>query len=95
MGGTADGPKPLGDLREVRARLAAFNTSGDGTGPDVTGLERLHGPGMVVEIPTAQPTVQQAIATLNDEDYAFPVLVRMCRELGWKMMDLETGRVFG
>jgi len=85
----------LGPLREVRSGLARFNTSGDGTGAETSGLERLHGPGMVVEVPTSLDPVNQAIATLNDEDYAFPVLLKLCRVLGWKMMDMETGRVFG
>jgi hypothetical protein len=79
----------------VRHALALFNTSGDGSGADGAGLERLHGPGMVIEIPTSTDPVSQAIATINDEDYAFPVLLKMCRKLGWRMMDIETGRVLG
>lgn len=86
---------PLGSLRDVRASLAAFNTSPDGSGSDSGGIERLHGPGLVLELPTSMDPVNQAVATLNDEDYAFPVLLRICRALNWRMMDIETGRLFG
>lgn len=85
----------MGTLREVRAGLARFNTSPDGSGSTDSGIERLHGPGMVVEVSTSADPVSQAVATLNDEDYAFPVLMKLCRAQGWKMVDIETGRTFG
>lgn len=85
--------QPLGPIREVRATLARFNTAGDGTPPGV--LERLFGPGMVVELPTGQDVVNQAIVTTNDEDTSFPVLMRLCKTLGWRMMDMESGRTIG
>ena len=50
---------------------------------------------MIVEVSTSADPVSQAVATLNDEDYAFPVLMKLCRALGWKMVDIETGRTFG
>lgn len=85
--------QPLGPIRDVRAALARFNTAGDGTPPGV--LERLFGPGMVVELPTGQDVVNQAIVTTNDEDTSFPVLMRLCKTLGWRMMDMESGRTIG
>ncbi len=85
---------PLGSLREVRATLARFNTASDGSPPGA-GLERLHGPGFVVELPTSIEPVTQAIASVNDEDTAFPVLLKMCKTLGWRMMDIDSGRVLG
>lgn len=85
---------PLGSLREVRDKLARFNTASDGTPPGV-GIERLHGPGYVVELPTSVEPVTQAIASVNDEDTAFPVLLKMCKTLGWRMMDIDSGRVLG
>lgn len=94
MGADKGGQKaPLGLLREVRATLARFNTAGDGSPPGV--LERLHGPGFVVELPTGNPDVNQAIVTVNDEDTAFPVLMKLCKSLGWSLMDMESGRTFG
>lgn len=86
---------PLGSLKQVRERLASYNTSHDGSITRNTATELLHGPGIVVEIATSLDPVSQAIVTLNDEDIGLPVLFRMCRALGWKMMDMETGRSFG
>lgn len=84
---------PLGPRREVRETLARFNTSTDGSSTAGSPLERLYGPGMVVELPTSVEPLTQAIATMNDEDTAFPVLVKLCRETGWRLMDVESGRV--
>ncbi len=32
---------------------------------------------------------------MTDDDFAFPVLLRLCREQKWTMLDPETGRRFG
>lgn len=88
------GCAPLGALREVRAVLAGFNTSGDGT-PTDSGIEKLHGPGMVVELPTANDPVPQAIANVNDDDLALLVLMKLAKATGWRLMDIESGRMFG
>lgn len=85
---------PLGSPAEFRAALAAFNTSPDGSPPKAAGTEILYGPGMVVEMPTTVEVITQAIVTLQDEDIAWPVLTRLCKSLGWSMMDMETGRTF-
>jgi len=89
------GAAPLGPIKELRATLANFNTGTDGAPPSNTGTELLYGPGMVIEVPTSQAIVNQAIANLSDEELAWPVLTRLCKALNWKMMDIETGRVFG
>jgi hypothetical protein len=86
---------PLGTLREVRERLANFNTSTDGAPGKGMGTEILYGPGMVVELPTSIEPVAQAIATVSDEEIAWPVLMRICKTLRWRLMDMESGRVFG
>jgi hypothetical protein len=86
--------EPLGTPAEVLDALARFNTAPDGSGRDGTGVAVLHGPGFVVEIPSGADEVSQALATLVDEDLAFPVLSRACRALGWTMVDLDSGRTF-
>lgn len=86
---------PLGSLRQVRERLGSFNTASDGSPGKGMGTEMSHGPGFVVEIATSLDPVSQAIVTINDEDIAMVVLFRMCKAMGWKMMDMETGRTFG
>ena len=95
-GKPGDAAPPLGSLAAVRTFLANYNTASDGSPPRPgTGTEVLYGPGMIVELPTAQDTVTQAMVTVNDEDTAMPVLLRACRALGWAMVDLESGRTFG
>jgi hypothetical protein len=91
--------EPLGSRQEVIARLAVYNTGPDGSGPeglgDTPGIGLLHGPGFVVEIPTALEEISQVMVTVTDEDFAWSVLSRLCRQLQWKMLDPETGRSFG
>lgn len=91
--------EPLGPLRDVMDRMARYNTAPDGSGPDglgeSPGMALLYGPGYNVEMPASTDEVGQAIVTLLDEDIAWSVLGRMCKEQGWMMMDPETGRTFG
>jgi hypothetical protein len=87
-------PGPLGTYREIRDALARFNTAPDGSKASL-GLHRLHAPGFVLEIPAAADEIQQAMVTMNEEEIAWPVLQRICENLKWKMVDLETGRSFG
>ena len=95
----SDGPVatgPLGTAREVKETLARFNTAPDGSARSASlGTEILHGPGMVVEIACGSGDVQQAMVTVTDDDVAWPVLSRLCKAVGWRMMDVETGRLFG
>lgn len=87
---------PLGSHTQVKDALSKYNTAPDGTPRSKTaGTEVLHGPGMIVEIPTTTDLVQQAMVTMTDDDIAWPVLERACRQLKWKLVDLETGRSFG
>lgn len=86
---------PLGTCKEVKAALADFNTFADGsTAPENFGL--LYGPGLMIQMPMVGPSdpVAQISATMQEEDIAWPVLMRMCRRLGWKMMDPQSGRTF-
>lgn len=85
------GNEPLGDVRGVRTLLAASNASGDGTAASA-GIERLHGPGFTIDLPTTNPSVTQLVASLHDESYAWPVLERLCKGNGWMLMDMESGR---
>lgn len=85
---------PLGSRKDVRDVLARYNTAPDGSGRNPTGTEILHGPGMFVELPTAMDSVAQAMVTVLDDDIAWPVLSRVCKAQGWRMMDLESGRYF-
>lgn len=91
---TGDEPAALGTLADVKRLLADFNTAPDGGQNGSLGLERLHGPGFVVDLPTSVDQPMQVMASINDDETAWPVLSRICRRLGWSMTDAETGRVF-
>jgi len=95
MAEQAGAPRPLGTRREVSAALACFNTAPDGALTSNSGTEFLYGPGMTIEIPTSTEQVNQAIANISDDEIALPVLMNMCKKLSWKLMDIESGRVFG
>lgn len=95
MAEKAGAARPLGTRREVAEQLACFNTGPDGAASANAGTEFLYGPGMTIEIPTSSETVNQAIASISDDEIALPVLMCMCKKLAWKLMDIESGRVFG
>ncbi|MFM9997223.1 MAG: hypothetical protein ACKVU4_15650 [Phycisphaerales bacterium] len=86
---------PLGSLDEVLQAFARCNTAPDGGPKKRGGSEVLYGPGMVVDVPTFGPDVTQAMVSVSDDDIAFPVLQRLCKATGWRMVDLESGRAFG
>lgn len=85
----------LGSGKQVKAILENYNTSPDGGPRKALGTEMLHGPGMVVDIPTSADSISQIMATVTDEEIAWPVLSRLCRDQKWKLVDLESGRSFG
>lgn len=84
----------LGSRREVQRILAPFNCASDGS---QASYGVLWGPGIVVQLPMVddRDPIMQLLVTLNDETIAWPVLERVCRLLGWKMMDPKSGAVFG
>ncbi|HLO42626.1 MAG TPA: hypothetical protein VK176_16505 [Phycisphaerales bacterium] len=85
----------LGSAKEVRSILENYNTAPDGGPRKSLGTEMLHGPGMVVDIPTSSESITQVMATVTDEEIAWPVLSRLCKDRKWKLVDLESGRSFG
>jgi hypothetical protein len=88
------GMEPIGKPDDVMNMLAPFNTAPDG-GPPGLGAVTLYGPGLTMTMPTTQPQITQLIANMTDEEIAMPVLMRLCKALGWTMTDMETGRTFG
>ncbi|MCC6427786.1 MAG: hypothetical protein IT435_13315 [Phycisphaerales bacterium] len=89
------GMASLGTARQVKAILELYNTSPDGSPGRSLGTEMLYGPGMVVDIPTSAESVTQIMASVTDEEIAWPVLSKLCRDQKWKLIDLESGRTFG
>ncbi len=93
--GEAPALLPLGNVDEVVARFARFNTAPDGSPQKRHGSQVLHGPGMVVDVPTFEKEVTQAMVSVSDEEIAVPVLFKLCKANGWRMVDLESGQTFG
>ena len=87
------GAKPLGRIKDLERELGQYNTSTDGTPTAGQPTIRLHGPGMVIEVATANEPATQAMASVNDEQMAWPVLERMCKATGFRLMDPESGRI--
>ncbi len=87
---------PLGDYKRVVADLSRFNTYPDGS-KSIESFGVLYGPGFTLQMPMVGPDdpVAQVIVSMQEEDVAWPVLLRICRNLGWKMMDPQSGRTFG
>ena len=87
-------PRPLGRKSAVLETLRPFNIGQDGS---QEGFSSAHGPGVRLEFPFVdeKDPVNQIMVTLLEEDFAWPVLMRLSKELGWKMVDPETGRSFG
>ncbi|MDX2146897.1 MAG: hypothetical protein SFZ23_05195 [Planctomycetota bacterium] len=89
---------PLGPWPAVIDQLANFNTAPEGPVADDagTGMRTLFGPGMVVQIrAVGKEPVVQALVDLSDEEIAWPVLSKICKQLGWAMVDVNSGRMFG
>lgn len=89
-----EAPEPLGTHARIKELLADFNTAPDGGAEGSLGLERLHGPGFVVDLPTSVDRPMQIMASVNDDETAWPVLSRICRKLGWSLTDAESGQTF-
>lgn len=87
------GSAHIGSPRGIERLLRPFNIAPDGA-KGAIGTLSLYGPGLVIEVPIALDEVNQLMATVDDEETAWPVLARICRELGWKLMDPESGRTF-
>lgn len=81
------GLAPLGTRRDIEASLATRNTA-----PDHEGGHRLYGPGIEIDLAPDQDPVVQMLLTVSDEDIAWNVILRLARELQWKIVDPNTGR---
>ena len=91
MGGNA----PIGTPKSLCIALAKFNTAADGGEVTRLGTMVLHGPGYTVEYAMGHDELTQAMVVVNNMDFAWPVLSKMCKANGWKMQDTESGQIFG
>jgi hypothetical protein len=91
-----EGLPAIGDMDEVLDMLSHFNTAPDGgkagEGTEALGLIRAYGPGMYMEMMANEGEVRQIMVTMTDDDFAFPVLMRICRANHLTMLDTNTGQ---
>lgn len=86
---------PLGTPEAFASAVAPFNTATDGGVRGAGGAMTFYGPGVVIEIVPHDGVVRQALVICQTEDFAWPVLFRICRANGWKLQDMESGQMFG
>ncbi len=85
---TGDGLAPIGTRAQILERLADHNTA-----PEVEGDDLLHGPGIRIELPPGDP-VTQMLMTIVEEEIAWQVIMRLAKNMEWKLLDPATGREF-
>ncbi|MCZ6836202.1 MAG: hypothetical protein O7G85_10545 [Planctomycetota bacterium] len=84
---TDKGMVPIGTRCEILKLLSQFNTA-----PEFDGDEVLYGPGIRIELPPGQDQISQMLMYITEEEIAWLVVMRLARELKWKILDPSTGR---
>lgn len=78
---------PIATRVELLRQLALRNT-----GPEREGEDLLYGPGIEIQLAPGQDPVTQMLLTITDEDIAWVVIIRLARDLNWKIFDPYSGR---
>lgn len=78
---------PIAGRAELLRELAKRNT-----GPERPGEDVLYGPGIEIQLAPGQDPVTQLLLSITDEDIAWVVILRLARELHWKIFDPYSGR---
>jgi len=85
--GASDGAlAPLGSRREILAGTQPYNTAPDRDGGDI-----LYGPGIRIELPPGEP-ITQMLLSVTEEEIAWQVIMKMARQLAWRLYDPVSGR---
>jgi hypothetical protein len=82
-----NGLAPLGQRNEILRDLSRFNTAPERDGDDV-----LYGPGIRLELPPGQDVIDQILMTINEEEIAWLVIMRLAKSFDWKIIDTNSGR---
>lgn len=84
---TDNGMVPIGSREEIVNLLANFNTA-----PENDDVDVLYGPGIRIELPPDQDPVPQMVLSVIEDEIAWLVIMRLTKELKWKILDPITGR---
>ena len=71
--------------------LQAELMAGLNTAPAQAGEDVLYGPGIRIELPPGDP-VSQMLMTVVEEEIAWQVIMRLAKDMQWKLRDMATGR---
>ncbi len=84
---------PLGTRSEIIKALSPYNTAPDGSGDTSIAF----GPGYTVQFPLTDPRedINQCLIAIVEEEIAISVLLRLCKNTGWALLDPDSGRTFG
>ncbi len=82
-----NGMAPIGSREEIVNLLANFNTA-----PENDDMDVLFGPGIRIELPPDQDPVPQMVLTVVEDEIAWLVIMRISKELKWKILDPMSGR---
>ena len=82
-----EGMAPIGRREEIVKGLSRFNTAPERNGDDI-----LYGPGIRIELPPNEDPIRQMLVTFEEEEIAWPVMVRLAKAFEWKVLDPLTGR---
>jgi len=78
---------PIAPRSEIIRQLADRNT-----GPERTGDDVLYGPGIEIHLAPGQDPITQMLLSVTDEDIAWTVILRLARDLHWRIFDPYSGR---
>ncbi len=84
---TDNGMVPIGSREEILNLLANYNTA-----PENDDESILFGPGIRIELPPDQDPVPQMVLSVVEDEIAWLVIMRLAKELKWKILDPMTGR---
>ncbi len=84
---TDNGMAPIGSREEILNLLASYNTA-----PENDDESILFGPGIRIELPPDQDPVPQMVLSVVEDEIAWLVIMRLSKELKWKILDPMTGR---
>ena len=80
-------PAPIGSRADIVKSLSLRNTAAE-----VEGGDMLYGPGIEIELPQNEDPVSQMLLTISDDDIAWVVIMKLAKELQWKIFDPASGR---
>jgi hypothetical protein len=83
----------MGRIGDIVEFLRDYNTAPEEPGDSMP--QFLYGPGITIQAPMSDEPVKQLLVTLVEEEIAWAVVTRICRDAHWKMVDPESGRSFG